>query len=92
MTEIRSARFLEFETIPEIVAETLLVNNSSVSGEFTANMNTTVTNTMSSGWHVVQGITVGQSIRYVVRKVGEKLLLNILMDGVKMAKYQNLSH
>ncbi|EPV3677730.1 MULTISPECIES: follicular epithelium yolk protein subunit [Enterobacterales] len=70
MTEIRSARFLEFETVPEIVAETELVNNSSVSGVFTANMNTTVTNTMSSGWHVDHGITVGQSIRYGVTKVG----------------------
>ncbi|MEN3258172.1 hypothetical protein AAH678_05025 [Sodalis endosymbiont of Spalangia cameroni] len=65
-TEIFSAKFLQFSSAPEIVSETELVNNSKVAGEFNVNLLTEVLNTVSSGWKVEDGISVGQKVTYGV--------------------------
>ena len=64
MTVVKNAEVLSFDTVPEIVSQTELVNNSSVVGTFSTDMSTSVQNTTSFGWNVQHGLTVGQSISY----------------------------
>ncbi|MBT9431029.1 hypothetical protein JZM24_00520 [Candidatus Sodalis endolongispinus] len=65
-TEIISAKFLDFSSVPEIISETELVNNSAVAGQFNVNLLAEVLNTVSSGWQVENGLSVGQTISYGV--------------------------
>ncbi|WP_437889762.1 hypothetical protein [Phytobacter sp. V91] len=64
--DIMGAQVLDMSLSPEIVAQTDLVNNSSVSGTFRVNLNTTVTDTVTSSWQIQHGIAVGQSVSYSV--------------------------
>lgn len=70
MTQVKNAQVISFETVPEIVSVTELVNNSSVVGTFFTEMSTEVQNTTSFGWDVQHGISIGQSVSYGIGMLG----------------------
>jgi len=67
--DITGAQVLDMSLVPEIVAQADFVNNSSVNGTFRVNLNTTVTDTVTSSWHIEHGIAVGQSVSYSIGSI-----------------------